>query len=459
MKWLIALALSLSGLEALSLQEAEQIALSNNPEIKTAEEMLEMARQGRLNALSKWFPQIGIASQGFKIESPIPLLKLNKPSAFMTNLSLTQAVFSPELYHRVKLSTLTIDQFDKMLRGAKNDILLQIRTLYFRVALDHHKQKTAKEHIDLLNYLAERMEGKYNIGEATAYNVNQARVAVSNATEAYYQTSQMLQSHQDELAKALGYDPLDVPFAFAQEDIDVKKIPELAQKIDVVEALFQKENILKTVFVDTQNKMMKTLFTKDEFQKWDATADASRPDVQLSKTFVRIADETVRLKQGEYWPTISIVGNYGGASTPYFFQPSTQFNNQIFKWGIGLSLNWTIFDGFGRNRRVQQAKAEARAMKFNATRVVQAVHTQVHETLYAMEKSLAQYVTASANYKLANQTLDQAKSQLDIGYITIYDYMISVDSLIRAKTTYDESCYQLISSYYSLLHATGKETP
>lgn len=459
MKCLFALALVMSGLEALSLQEAEQIALSNNPEVKTAEELLEMAKQGKLNALSKWFPQIGIVSQGFKIEAPIPLLKLNKPSAFLTNISLTQAVFSPELYHRVKLSTLSIDQFDKMLKGAKNDILLQIRTLYFRVALDHHKKKTAKEHIDLLNYLAERMEGKYNIGEATAYNVNQARVAVSNATEAYYQTAQMLQTHQDELAKALGYDPLNVPFAFVQEDIDVKQIPDLAQKIDATEALFQKENILKTVFIDAQKEMMKTLFPREEFQKWDEAADSYRPDVQLSKTYVRIADETVRLKQGEYWPTIAIVGNYGGASTPYFFQPSTQFNNQRFQWGIGFSLNWTLFDGFGRSRRVQQAKAEARAMKFNATRVMQAVHTQVHEYLYAMEKSLAQYVTASANYKLANQTLEQAKSQLDIGYITIYDYMISVDSLIRAKTTYDESCYQLLSSYYSLLHATGKGTP
>jgi outer membrane protein TolC len=73
-----------------------------------------------------------------------------------------------------------------------------------------------------------------------------------------------------------------------------------------------------------------------------------------------------------------------------------------------------------------------------------------------MQKAMAQYVTSSANYKLAQQTLEQAKSQLDIGFTTIYDYLISVDGLIRAKTAQDEGRFDLLSSYYALLHASGQ---
>ena len=69
---------------------------------------------------------------------------------------------------------------------------------------------------------------------------------------------------------------------------------------------------------------------------------------------------------------------------------------------------------------------------------------------------MAQYVTSTANYKLAQETLEQSKSQLDIGFTTIYDYLISVDGLIRAKTAQDEGRFDLLSSYYALLHASGK---
>ncbi|HUD02022.1 MAG TPA: TolC family protein [Rhabdochlamydiaceae bacterium] len=461
MRWILLFAMTLGalgGLEALTLQEAEEIALANNPQVQASEQLIEMARQGRLDAISKWLPQLNIYTQGFKTQTTIPLLKITKPSAFLTELTLTQTLFSTQVLYQIGISSILIEQFEKLLEAAKNDILYQTRTLYFQVALDHKKVKTAEEHIDLLSYLSDRMQGKYNIGEATAYNVNQARVAVANVTDAYYKTVQMLKSHEDELSKTLGYDPVDSPFIFNQEDIDVLQIPELAEKVKAAESIFQEECILKSQFVAMQNRIMDKIFSKAEFSKWNGYADEHRPDILLSQTNVKLAEETVKLKRGEYWPTVSLLGNYGGGMTPYFFAPSTQFNNQNFQWAIGFSVNWTIFDGTGRERRVRKARAESRAIKFTAKKVAQAAHTDVREQLYSMQKAMAQYVTSAANYKLAQQTLEQAKSQLDIGFTTIYDYLISVDGLIRAKTAQDEGRFDLLSSYYALLHASGKES-
>jgi outer membrane protein TolC len=300
------------------------------------------------------------------------------------------------------------------------------------------------------------MQGKYNIGEATAYNVNQARVAVANVTDAYYKTVQMQRSHEDELSRTLGYDPVESPFTFKQEDIDVLQIPELAEKVKATESMFQDECIVKNQFVTMQSRIMDKIFSSSEFSKWSVYADAYRPDIRLSATNVKLAEEAVKLKRGEYWPTVSLIGNYGGAMTPYLYRPSTQFNNQIFQWAIGFSINWTIFDGTGRERRIKKARAESRAVRYAAKKVTQAAHTDVREQLYRMQKALAQYVTSTANYKLAQETLEQAKSQLDIGFTTIYDYLISVDGLIRAKTAQDEGRFDLLSSYYALLHASGK---
>ncbi|HEY5235726.1 MAG TPA: TolC family protein [Rhabdochlamydiaceae bacterium] len=456
MKWILLLVTAVCGLEALTLKEAEEIALANNPQVQASEQLIEMARQGRLDAISKWLPQLNIYTQGFKTQTTMPLLNITKPSTFLTELTMTQTLFSSQTLYQIGISSLMIEQFERLLEAAKNDVLYQTRTLYFQVALDHKKVKTAQEHIDLLSYLSDRMQGKYNIGEATAYNVNQARVAVSNVTDAYYKTVQMLKSHEDELARTLGYDPVESPFTFNQEDIDVLQVPELAEKVKAAESIFQDECILKNQFVTMQSRIMDKIFSSSEFSKWSTYADAYRPDIRLSETNVKLAEETVKLKRGEYWPTVSLIGNYGGAMTPYLYQPSTQFNNQIFQWAVGFSVNWTIFDGTGRERRIKKARAESRAIRYIAKKVTQAAHTEVRVQLYSMQKALAQYVTSTANYKLAQETLEQAKSQLDIGFTTIYDYLISVDGLIRAKTAQDEGRFDLLSSYYALLHASGK---
>jgi outer membrane protein TolC len=304
------------------------------------------------------------------------------------------------------------------------------------------------------------MQGFYDIGEATAYNVNQAKVAVSNVTDAYYETLKELKGHQDDLVRVLGSDPGQNIDVSVTNQIDVMEIADVAHKVREGEKVFQSGSgyspILKDQFTTLEERSMDHLFSTEELEKWVTAADETRPDILLAKTVVSIAKQQVEEKQGEYWPTLSILAGYGGGSTPYLDRPSDRFTNQLFQWAAGLSLNWTIFDGTGRESRIRKAKAEERATKFDAIKVMQNAHTDVREQIYKMEKALSKYLTASANLKLAEETLKQANSQLEIGYATIFDYLVSVDGFVRARTTLDEGRFELLTSYYGLLHACGR---
>jgi outer membrane protein len=406
---------------ALTLEEAEELALQNHPQIRAAEELIERAKQGRWEAISKWLPKLTLLSQAFKTQKPLKFLKLNKPSAFFTQISLTQSIVSSDLYHDIRIASLLVEQYDEMLKTARNDILFETRVLYNLIALDRRKVATAKEHTELLTLLQERMEGKFLIGEAIAYNVNQAKVAVANVANNYYDAVKNLKSHEDELSQALGIDPVANPYAFNQEEIAQVQIPKMGS------------------------------------EEWVGLADEHRPDILLSKTALRVAHQEVKKKQGEYWPALAVLGGYGGGSTPYLELPSDHWRQQIFQWALGVSLSWTVFDGTGRERRIQKAKAGFRASRFDLQKVAQAAHTDVRTQLYKIEDAQFKLETASKTLELAGETLQQAISQLDIGYITIFDYMISVDGLIRSKTAFDENQFELVSAYYGLLHACGKE--
>ena len=431
-------------LASMSIYDAEETALANNPQIKKAEELLEKAKQGRVETISKWLPQLSFLSQAFKTQEPLRLRNLNKPSAFLTQLSLIQNLFSLPLYYNVKIASLVTAQFENMLAAAQNDVLYQTRLLYYLVALGHQKVLTAKENIDLLENLAKRMEGKYQIGESTSYNVNQAKVAIANVTDSYYSAMAQLKGHQDELAEVLGYDPSEERPVFDQKIIPIRDIPELVCKIDASKEFFHSLEI-------------SSLFPPEEFEMWNQIAEANRPDIQITQTLLSMTQEAVKSRTSEYLPTLQLMAGYGGASTPFIEQPSTRFDNQLMQWAVGLSLQLNIFDGFGRESRIKQSKSERAAVQFEAKKVLQSAHTEVREQIYKMEKGLAKYLTASANLSLAEETLAQAKSRLDIGYNTIYEYLISVDGLIRAKTAVDEGKFELIAAYYGLLHACGRK--
>ena len=82
-------------------------------------------------------------------------------------------------------------------------------------------------------------------------------------------------------------------------------------------------------------------------------------------------------------------------------------------------------------------------------------YEEVREQIFDITESVANYVTAQGNVALAEQTLDLANKQLEIGYLTVFDYQIVVDGLIQALYIRDRARYDLIKGYYGLIHATG----
>ena len=200
---------------------------------------------------------------------------------------------------------------------------------------------------------------------------------------------------------------------------------------------------------------MLELFSSEEQQKWTELADEYRPDLKFQKNLTDIAREQVSMKKGAYLPTVSFNGGYGGASTPYLSAASDTFNNQTFDWAVGLSLNWQIFDGTGRERRIQKAKYERNALQYAYEDKLLEAHTQVRHQIYRLEMSLASFFTAKDNLALAEETLKQAKDQLQIGFINVYDYLYSVDALIRTQNNLTQARFELFINYCALLQSAG----
>jgi outer membrane protein TolC len=443
----------------LSLEEAERVALENNKQVKMVEQLYERSKQHRLEAFSKWFPTLLASTEAYRTPGSHPPNYGGK-NQFLTQLSLMQTLFDSDTYYGVKIASLEKEQLKMTLEAAVNDALYAVREAYYRVILDYETLGVAEEHVALLTRLAERMSDRYRIGTAILYNVNQSKVAIANATTRYYQVQKELKSDIDLLVKVLGFDPGTEMVTFPKIDLPILEIPEIAEKVSLVENIFKERGgedalIYKEGFPRTEQIFMSDLFTEREMRDWEIVALNYRPSLRESKKKVEVASEIVRSRRGKYLPSLDLYVNYGGIPTPNFFFPSTKFNDQTFDLGVGVNLNWTLFDGLGRERRIDMALSQRNADMYGYEDQIQTTLAEVRRQIFDMEEAVSHFITTQGIVALAEQTLEQSFDQFDVGYITIFDYQIAIDNLVQAKNSRNRAKFDLLTSYYGLRHASG----
>jgi len=443
----------------LTLEQAEVLALDRNNKVNSLRELYGKAKEGRLEKISKWLPQVEAMSNMYGLGNISP--DTGTKSAFLTQLSLTQALIASDLYYNVKIADLVVEQLKLLLNAAMIDALFEVRTAYYQVILDIEMVAAAKEKIELLTSLSQRMEDRKQVGTAILYNVNQSKVAIANATVHYYEMIKRRKVDLDTMASILGFVPGEVEISFAKIAIPLEEIPEIKEKLCQMQEVFNKqtvalnERIFQGGYPDTEEKVMRKLFTKAEVSAWEEKALRYQPNLKVQATEVAIASKEVSKRKGEYLPTVSFNINYGGEPSTVESFLSSRLNNQVMQWGAGLQFNWLLFDGLGRERRIKQARFEKRSREFKYRQAMQDTYADVRRQIFDIEESVANYVTADANVKLAEQTVTLANDELTVGYSTIFDYQISVDGFIQAVNNKNKARFDLIKAYYGLRHATG----
>lgn len=440
-----------------TLDQAERIALQNNKDICKLCQLYQSARMGKFVSISKWLPEINLLSDGYKTQ--VRQSNTGSYSAYISQFFLSQRLFSTDAYYDVKIAGLVVQNLKLLLEGVMIDVLFNVRTAFYQVVLDYQNITTAKTNVEILSNLAWRMEKDYKRGTSILLNVNQSKVAVANATSAYYQAIKQLEIDLDYLVTVLGYNPGEVKLEFDALEIPIGQIPELASKVEWLTNVFaEKEKqglVYKPDFPKTEEKYMKHLFSEGEICAWEKLAFQYRPDLKVRCTEWKIANEAVNKEKGTYLPEVKLAFNYGGYPTETEFNPSSTFFNQKFQWALGFNFSWLLFDGLGRDFRVRQARYESKAKCCEYKKGIQLTFQDVRDQIFSISESVASFTTAEGNVALAEQTLDLANKQLEIGYLTIFDYQIVVDGLIQALYIRDQARYDLIKGYFGLKHASG----
>ena len=135
-----------------------------------------------------------------------------------------------------------------------------------------------------------------------------------------------------------------------------------------------------------------------------------RPDVRQADRRLAAATAEIGVTTAELYPTIRLVGLYGGAAVQL-----SQLNTNVGRtWGVGPSISWTFPNMAAPRARVRQAKAEQAAALASFDGVVL---TALKET----EQALAVYSAALDN----RQALGDAQDKVH----TAFNYRSRINSV------------------------------
>ena len=367
--------------QSLTLQQAEQIAVQNHPQVQAATYLAAAAKAQVTEARSEYFPHAYGSVTGVKAEndSRIAAGALNNPiiyNRFADGVTVEQLVTDFGRTHElVKSANLHAKAQEENVTTSRADILLQVDAAYFNAlkaqAVLRVAEETVKDRKLVSDQVTEMEKNKLKSG----LDVSFANVDLAQAQLLLVQAQNDLQASYAELSAALG---------FADQ-----KIYDLAEQPTP----------------PAPSTDLSALITD---------AMRNRPEIINQQLDLGSAQSYATAERDLWFPTISAVGTAG--LTPY--REAALAPRYA---AAGFNVNIPIFNGRQFNALHAEANAEANARQQFLRDLQNAV---VRDVRKAWLNTISGYQRLALTQQLldeANQALDLAQQRYKLGLSSIIE--------------------------------------
>ena len=433
-----------------SLQQTIDYAYKNSPNYLNAENDILMAKYKRKEVLGLAMPQIG-ASVDMKNFMKIPTSVLPNFVSPAVYGGLVQAGVAP--YDPQKLSPEGYDpiaaNFGTTFQAqASASASLLVFSADYLIGL-----KATKEYISLMNINVTRTKTELVSQVSKAYYsvlVNKERIKLLDANVAKLEKllNDTKAFNKQGFVEQIDVDRLEVAF----NNLVTEK-----QKIERLIAL--SENVLKFQMGYTgQDNLVLTdsLATTDNTEISATKIDAAkRSEYQLLESQQRLNTINVKRLKFGYLPTLVAYSSfsYSGQRNDlkYFTKENMWYPTAL----LGGTLSLSIFDGFQRHYRIQQAKLDYKKGENNLKNLQLAIELEGASAAVNYNNAVASLQVQKRNLELAQNVYNVAQKKYEQGVGSNLEVINAQTSLKESQTNYFNAVYDMLVYKVDYLKATG----
>ncbi len=200
---------------------------------------------------------------------------------------------------------------------------------------------------------------------------------------------------------------------------------------------------------------------EDSVEKVIDQALERRPDLIAKVAAVRAKEAEVRRARAAYYPTLSLVANVntiaGGVQITGGHQDTGWFSAAEPSYGVGLLLQWNLFEGEATRRRVELAEAERRAAEAEVTAARDRAISEVWKAYTDVRLAARRLDVAVALVDASQKSYEATLESYRLGLGTLIDLLAARRELSRARFVDLDTRLQLLNASAALAFNTGAE--
>lgn len=418
-------------LKNLSLKEAIDYALANNPNAKNSELDVDIARYKKNEIRGLGFPQIS-SSFDLKDYEKIPTQLLpgdffGKPGVYIPvqfgvrynatgAIQASQIVFNSDYVIALQSSKSFLELSEKGYSRTQIETKVTVSKAYYSALINKERLKLVQANITRLKKLSEDTKLMYDGGVVEKIDVDRISVAYNN-----------LLSEKEKIDRLIGLTESLLKFQIGMD---------LKTPINLTDSLYLND-------IPANGGVIANFDYKN------------RVEYSLLQSQKRLNELDIKKNRLKYLPSIVLYGNLSAQAQRNEFD-FFDTNKKWFPIGIiGGTITLPIFDGFQTHYRTQQAKLNLVKTMNNIANLERGIDLEVQTAQTSYLNSLNSLNTQKANIELAQGIYDSAKKKYDQGIGSNIEVMNAETSLKEAQTNYYSALYEYYVAKVDLDKATG----
>ena len=408
----------------ISLKEAIQIALSENPTVKVADQEIQLKKEANREVIWGLLPEVSlvgsfnhtIEKQSFAMMGQV--MRVGTMNNASGGVTASLPVFVPALYQSMKLTKTDVQLALEKARSSRLDMVNQVTKAFYQLLL-------AQDSYEVLKKSYKQSEDNYNIVVA---KFEQGKV-----------------SEYDKISADVQMRSLKPTVVSAGNGVNLAMLQ--------LKVLMGMESSIPVAVVGNLKDYEMAMFTRQAQPQPENIVGGNTTLRQLDLNYDML-QRNLKMKYTNFMPTLAL-------SFQYMYTSMSE-NWRIFhyKWNpyatVGLSLSIPLFKG-GNFSQVKQAKLQLKQMDLTRINTERQLKMQAQSYLNNMSASTEQVVSNKEAVLQAEKGRTIAEKRYEVGRGTILELNSSEVALTQAQLTYNQSIYDYLVAKADLDLVMGVE--
>jgi outer membrane protein TolC len=408
----------------VTLSEAVNLALRQNPDVLRALREIERARGRVIEVRAQALPHLALTSGYDHIDMKLFLGGAQRIAtqnkSWSISLDVRQVLYSGgRISASIEAERLSSDALYYALRDTLDKVVSQVRQQFSSVLATRGLIGVAEESVELAAQQLRDATNRFEAGTVPRFNVLRAEVELASVKPGLIRAKNDYLISQLQLAKTLGINasPDGKPSFECVGELQISYRP--MQLVDAI-----------------------------------SLGRARRPSLKAQRQQILVERQRLSVARAGYKPQVSADVGYRKSSS----NTGLDFSDAVTGYFLGLRGSWNIFDSFETNGQVAQAKAKIESAIVTYEESLQSVELEVQKTFADLQQYRETVESQQKNVEQAREALRLSQERLGAGAGTQLEVLDARVALTRARTIELQARADYVRSLADFDRATATDT-